>query len=116
MYSPSLVAMSEETYNHIHSSKYHYWAWVIKFYITHPGYLWHDLWWRFCPGEVVYFNSHLDWDRGDFERWLWDTVGIKNVSWSLRIDNWVKDEGYDYAIKIRWGKRKHISHLALIAK
>lgn len=116
MYSLGNQVMSEETYNHIHSSKYHYWAWVVKFYATHPGCLWRDLWWRWMPGEIVYFNSHLDWDRGDFEHWLWANVGIKNISWGLRINNWVKDEGYDYAIKIRKGKTNYISQLALIVR
>ena len=32
------------------------------------------------------------------------------------IDNWVKDEGYDFAIKVRRGKTKLISHLALIVQ
>lgn len=108
--------MDSTEYDHIHSSKYHYWLWVAKFYITHPKCLWSDLWWRWMPGEIVRFHSHRDWDRSDFEQWLWDHVGIKNVSWGLRIDNWLKNEGYDYAIKVRRGKTQHISHLALIAQ
>lgn len=116
MYSLSLVAMSEETYNHIHKSKYHYWSWVVKFYATHPKCLWRDLWWRWMPGEVVRFNSTVDWEQGDFERWLWDNVGIKNLTWGLRIDNWGKGESYNYAVKIRVGKTKYISQLALIVR
>jgi hypothetical protein len=34
----------------------------------------------------------------------------------LRIDNWVKDESYDFAIKVRKGKTQLISHLALIVR
>lgn len=116
MYSLNNQVMTETEYNHIHSSKYHYWAWVVRFYLQRPGCLWRDLWWAWMPGEVIRFNSTVDWNRMDFEYWLWNNVGIKNLSWSLRIDNWVKDEGYDFAIKIRWGKTKYISQLALVAR
>lgn len=116
MYSLDNAVMTEDEYRHIHASKYHYWLWVVKFYVKRPRYLWRDLWWRYMPGEVIRFNSTRDWDRGDFEHWCWNNVGIKHISWGLRIDNWVKDEGYDFAIKIRKGKTKLISHLALVAK
>ena len=110
------VLMTEDTWQAIHTTKWHYRWWAVKFYATHPGCLWRDLWWRFMPGEVIRFNSLRDWTRRDFERWCWQNVGIKNISWSLRIDNWVKNENYDFAIKIRWGKTKLLSHLALVAR
>ena len=116
MYSLDNVVMTEDQYNSIFQSRWHERWWIVKFYATHPGCLWRDLWWRWMPGEVVRFNSTVGWNRRDFERWCWDNIGFKNISWGLRIDNWVKDECYDFAIKVRWGKTKHISHLALIAR
>ena len=108
--------MTESEYSHIHASRYHYWTWVIKFYITHPACLWRDLWWRWMPGEIVHFNSIREWDRDDFNRWCWDNVGFRYFSWDLKIDNWIKDECYDFVIKVRRGRAKQISHLALVAK
>jgi hypothetical protein len=110
------VVMTEDTWQAIHTTKWHYRWWVVKFYAGHLGCLWRDLWWRFMPGEIIRFNSTVDWDRQDFEQWCWRNVGVKNISWGLRIDNWVKDEHYDFAIKVRKGKTKHLSHLALIVR
>jgi len=110
------VVMTEDQYRRIHTSRYHYWLWVAKFYISHLGCLWRDLWWRWMPGEVIRFNSTNNWDRSDFEHWCWHNIGFKNISWGLRIDNWVKDESYDFAIKVRKGKTQLISHLALIVR
>jgi hypothetical protein len=116
MYSLNEVLMTETEYDRVHASQYHYWAWAAKFYIRRPACLWRDLWWKFMPGEIVRFNSFVGWNRGDFEHWCRNNVGIKNISWGLRIDNWVKDEGYDFAIKVRKGKTQLISHLALIVR
>ena len=116
MYSLDEVVMTEDQYNRIFQSWWHWTWWVVKFYASRPVCLWRDLWWRFMPGEIVRFNSTVDWDRRDFERWCRNNIGIENISWGLRIDNWVKDQGYDFAIKVRVGKTRQISHLALVVR
>lgn len=110
------VAMTETEYNRIHASRYHYWLWVAKFYLTHPGCLWRDLWWAWMPGKVIKFNSFVGWSRSDLEQWCWDNIGIKNISWSLRIDDWIKGESYTFYIKVRIGKTKYLSQLTLIVR
>lgn len=110
------VAMSEDQYNEIFVSKWSYRWWAFRFYLRNPGCIWRDLWWFWMPGETVYFSSHKEWSAYEFERWCWRNVGIRHLSWDIKVDNWVKDEGYEIAVKIRKGKTKCLSHLTLVAQ
>ncbi len=109
------VVMTKDQYDHIFASKWHYRWWAIKFYLTHPRCIWRDLWWQLMPAEIVRFNNTGNWDRRDFERWCWDNVGFRYISWDIKVNHSNKDENYDFVIKVRRGKTKLLSLLALLA-
>jgi len=94
-----------------------------------PRSVWHDLWWRFVPGEEVVVKWPRGWvvldDDGEggqtstesadpndhYRPYLEKHVGIQSWDWDWRIDNTANDT---LRIKIRRKHRKYATILALI--
>ena len=108
------VNMSEDQYDSIFESRWHERWWIIKFYATHPGCLWRDLWWKIMPGETIKIEGPLEYEKRVLYRWCWDNVGVRYLSWDIKYEQ--LDEGWNFVIKFRKGKTKHLTHLMLVIR